>query len=248
MSDDSALVLAGDCTVLFRDGTDERRTRGSVVALVKPDDTVLVHDADGYRPAAWLTRAESARVTSDEDGFILTATKGDQQLELVSHTQYGLTRYPVSPTGDEVGVCPDGGTLIRTRTSVTCLDCEADHGIPRRATVLEETCACGLPRMRVERGATFKCCIDRSCESLDANIKARFDDEWGCPNCDGDLRILRRGGLIAGCENYPDCDTGFALPDGLVVGDCECGLPRFATPSGERCLDGTCERRRPPSQ
>jgi len=52
------LTVAGDCTVRERDGTDTRQRRGRVVVLVKPDDTVLVHDADGYQPVAWLTRAD----------------------------------------------------------------------------------------------------------------------------------------------------------------------------------------------
>ena len=83
-------------------------------------------------------------------------------------------------------------------------------------------------------------CLDRECESLDERVTAAFDRAWDCPECGGDLRILRRGGLIAGCERYPDCDTGFALPTGVVDGSCGCGLPAFETPSGRRCLDGSC--------
>lgn len=95
--------------------------------------------------------------------------------------------------------------------------------------------------MRVERGAAFELCIDRTCESMDDAVRRRFDREWTCPDCGGDLRILRRGGLIAGCEQYPDCDTGFAIPTGVVTGTCDCGLPLFDTPSGPRCLDATCD-------
>jgi DNA topoisomerase-1 len=94
--------------------------------------------------------------------------------------------------------------------------------------------------MAVDRGDTFEVCVDRDCESLDARVKARFDRDWDCPECDGDLRVLRRGGLIAGCEHYPDCDTGFSFPTGLVVDDCDCGLPVFETESGRRCLDSGC--------
>jgi DNA topoisomerase-1 len=49
---DSIRVLAGDCTVRFDDGSDERRHRGHVVVLTKPDRTTLVHDATGYQPVA----------------------------------------------------------------------------------------------------------------------------------------------------------------------------------------------------
>ena len=84
-------------------------------------------------------------------------------------------------------------------------------------------------------------CVDRGCESLDATVREAFDREWDCPDCDGDLRILRRGGLLAGCEHYPDCDVGFGLPRGIVDGTCECGLPVFETPTGRRCLDSGCQ-------
>ena len=96
--------------------------------------------------------------------------------------------------------------------------------------------------MRVERGSAFEVCLDRSCESLDERVRAAHDREWDCPDCGADLRILRRGGLIAGCERYPDCETGFAIPAGTVVDGCDCGLPVFETASGRRCLDAGCQR------
>ncbi|MUW15544.1 DUF91 domain-containing protein, partial [Halorubrum sp. CBA1125] len=54
-------VLAGDCHVTER-GDRSRAYRGRVVVLIKPDDTTLVHDADGYQPVAWLTRPDSVVV------------------------------------------------------------------------------------------------------------------------------------------------------------------------------------------
>jgi DNA topoisomerase-1 len=63
---------------------------------------------------------------------------------------------------------------------------------------------------------------------------------WSCPECAGDLRILRRRRLIAGCEQYPDCEVAFAIPNGTVDGSCVCGLPVFVTPNGRRCLDAAC--------
>jgi DNA topoisomerase-1 len=252
---DGTRVMAGECTTRF-EGTRDRVERGEVVVVCKPDNTVLVHDADGYQPVAWLTRAE--RITL-EDGH-LTATDGDQRLRVETHESYGDARYPTSPAGVPVGECPDcEGSLVRSNGAVRCLGCDARHSIPRDATVLsgvddgdasddggdegsdESICDCGNLRMRVERGQVFEVCIDRDCESLDAAVQDAFDREWDCPNCDGELRVLRRGGLLAGCEHYPDCDTGWGIPAGVVVEECACGLPVFETGGSRRCLDPGCE-------
>jgi DNA topoisomerase-1 len=97
--------------------------------------------------------------------------------------------------------------------------------------------------MRVERGAVFEVCVDRSCESLDDAVRERFDGAWSCPDCGSSLRILRRSGpLLAGCDAYPACETAFSVPAGVVVDTCDCGLPVFETATGRRCLDGTCDR------
>ncbi len=242
MIDDAIRVLAGDCTVIT-DGSDREEYRGRVTTIVKPDNTVLVHDIDGYQPVAWLTRADT--LSSDRaDGFTLVATKGTQTLRIAAHDEDGFAHYPSSAAGVPVGTCPDcGGALVRS-SGVHCVGCGDRYGVPTDATIRDSgcDCACGLPRMRVERGLAFTVCLDRRCESLDEAVREAFDREWSCPNCDGDLRILRRGGLIAGCEQYPDCDTGFVLPTGTVDGVCGCGLPTFETPHGHRCLDATCEQ------
>src|SRR6056297_776882 len=52
-------VYAGDCTTSYSANDDSRRQRGRVVVVHKPDDTVLVHDAEGYQPVEWLTRANA---------------------------------------------------------------------------------------------------------------------------------------------------------------------------------------------
>ena len=251
-------VVAGDCTVEFTGaGSDDRTERGRVVALVKPDRTVLVHDADGYQPAAWLTRPEAVFV--GRDPLVVTATDGDQRLRLTVHEVTLDAEVPASHAGVPVGVCPDcagsdevadedanepsgEGVLVRSRGAVHCTDCGERYGLPAGAAVLDSTCECGLPRCRVTRGAEFEVCIDRECESLDDRVREAFDRAWSCPDCGDDLRILRRGGLIAGCASYPDCETGFAIPNGLAVGTCECGLPTFDTAGGERCLDAACDR------
>jgi DNA topoisomerase-1 len=234
--------MAGEFTIA-EDGESDQR--GEVLVVCKPDNTVLVHDADGYRPVAWLTRAESVTLA---DGT-LTATDGDRTLRVETHEEYGSASYPVSSAGESVGPCGEcGGTLVRTVGAVTCLDCDGRWGLPRDATVVTDgpRCDCGQPRMRVARGERFELCVDRTCESLDERVKATFDREWDCPACGGDLRVLRRGGLLAGCEHYPDCETGWGIPTGTVDGVCDCGLPVFETESGRRCLDADCAGRTGP--
>jgi DNA topoisomerase-1 len=233
-------IIAGDCTVTYTN-TDETRTqRGKVVTLCKPDDTVLVHDAAGYQPAAWLTRP--AELTLNEDPLWLVAVDGNESLHVEAEADVTVTDHATSAAGLPVGDCSCGGRLVRASGTVACLACDADYPLPSGATVLEVACDdCGLPRIRVERGEPFEVCLDYDCESLLSAVEARFDREWSCPECGGALDVLRRGGLIAGCENYPECETGFAIPDGTVVDDCDCNLPVFETASGRRCLDSNCE-------
>ena len=238
---DRIRVLAGDCTVRYETDAEIREQRGSVVTVVKPDNTVLVHDVGGYRPVAWLTRADAVTCSRGAPPTVL-AQGDDRLLQVTAHDEYGFERYPASPAGEAVGRCPDcDGALIRADGTVRCLGCEERHKVPTDAVVLEETCECGLPRMRVERGKSFEPCVDRACEPLPVAVRERFDRAWDCPDCGGDLRILERAGLIAGCEGYPDCDAGFSIPAGTVDGFCDCGLPIFETPTGRRCLDATCQ-------
>jgi DNA topoisomerase-1 len=222
---------------------DQTTHRGRVVVVVKPDNTVLVHDADGYRPVAWLTRADSVSFDRDDgaDGFTVTANTAERRLRVRAATTYGFGRYPASTAGAPVGDCPDcEAALVHRGGEVRCLGCEERYGLPAGAALDAGTCDCGLPRMRVERGEPFELCIDRSCESLDVAVRERFDRVWDCPDCGDDLRVLRKGGLLAGCDSYPDCEIGFAFPDGVLAGTCDCGLPAFETASGRRCLDATC--------
>lgn len=244
MSEESVRVLAGDCTVRFETGEEPaREERGAVLAVVKPDGTVLVHDRSGYRPAAWLTRADAVSTRTAADGTVIDAVDGDRRLVVTCHDEHPIERHPITGVGVPAGDCPDcAGPLVRTATAVECLGCGGRYGIPRDATLVDEGCdACGLPTMRVERGAAFECCVDRACESLDDRVRERFDGAWDCPECDAPLRILRRGSLIAGCDAYPDCETGFRFPTGVLDGDCGvCGLPAFETNANRRCLDAAC--------
>ena len=246
-------VYAGDCTATYHRDGDATRQRGRVVVVHKPDGTVLVHDSQGYQPVQWLTRANAVHREQGEDGsFALVAVKEDERLRVESHGDGDHAHHDATPAGVTVGTCPDctgaadtgpkpAGTFVWARGAVTCLGCPTEYGLPGDATVLDSTCECGLPRMAVERGARFELCVDRGCEGLDEAVRDRFDGKWSCPDCDGDLRVLRERTLFLGCENYPDCESSFALPDREVVGDCDCGLPLVETPDGERCLDRDCE-------
>jgi DNA topoisomerase-1 len=236
---DAIRAFAGDCTV----ETDDRTHRGRVLVLVKPDRTVLVHDADGYQPVAWLTRADDVTVETD-DGFGLTAHLDDRRLR-VTGDRIRRSVYPVTEAGVPVGTHPEtGGPLVRTGGAVVDLDSGARYPLVAGATVRDARCPdCGLPTMRVDRGATFEVCIDRACDPLDDAVRERFDRAWTCPDCGSDLRIIRRNGrLLAGCDAAPDCETAFTVPAGTVADDCPCGLPVFETATGRRCLDGTCSR------
>lgn len=236
-------VYAGECTISQHADGDTTHQRGRVVVVHKPDGTVLVHDSQGYQPVAWLTRANAVHREQGEDGsFALVAVKDHERLRVEGHGRGDRASYDATPAGVPVGTCPDcAGSLAWARGAVTCLDCQAEYGLPGDAAVLDATCECGLPRMAVERGARFELCVDRSCEDLDSAVRERFDREWSCPDCEGDLRVIRERTLFLGCENYPDCEETFALPDGEVAGTCECGLPLVRVGDREpHCLNFDC--------
>ncbi len=233
----SIRTITGDCLVRFEGGRD-RSVRGRVVILIKPDNTVLVHDVDGYQPVAWLTRPESLSVMRDP--LWLLASDGNETLRIEAVGEVSVAEYDTSEAGAPVGTCRCGSELIRSGSDVFCLGCDARYGLPSGASMVDSNCECGLPKFQLERGERFELCLDRECGALLDAVRESFDREWSCPNCDGDLRILRRGGLLAGCEEYPDCETGFSIPDGLVAGQCSCGLPLFETANGQRCLDREC--------
>jgi len=231
-------VIAGRCRTEF-EGSREQVQHGDMVVLAKPDGTVLVHDAEGYQPVAWLTRATTVTVGTET----VTARESDQSLIVEIHEEYARARYQTGDAGRPVGSCPDcGSTLVRSQGRVSCPDCKATHSIPSDATVLDETCSdCGRPRFRVERGHSFVVCLDYECDSLDDRVRSAFDRTFDCPDCGDDLRVLRRGGLLLGCDSYPACETSFSFPAGRHDGACPCGLPAFETTTGRRCLDSRCD-------
>lgn len=231
-------IFAGAGTIVY-EGETATRQKGTVLTIVKPDNTVLVHDASGYQPAAWLTRPETVEVTRADEGFEIVATAGDQKLSVRSVDHHGHTQYPISPAGDPLGTCPDcEASLVDAGGAVVCIGCFTRWALPHDATVLEADCpTCRLPQMRLQRGAAFRVCIDETCDSLVATVSERFDDRWSCPDCGGSMQIGSDGTLHVTC---PDCDRRCALPAGTVVGTCPCGLPRFRTRRGERCVDTEC--------
>lgn len=232
-------VIAGRCTATF-EGSRDQTQYGDVVVIIKPDRTVLVHDADGYQPVAWLTRPDSLSMT----GATISARDGEQQLTIRVEDEHARLALPASEAGNPRSPCPACETpLVHGNGRIHCPDCSTDYGLPAGATLLEKRCeSCGLPKLRVERGCSFVICLDRRCDSLEARVRQAFDREWDCPACGEDLRVLRRGGLILGCEGYPDCETSFSFPTGIHDGSCVCGLPRFETQHGSRCLDSSCDR------
>ena len=232
-------VIAGRCRTEFHQDAETTVAQGAVVVVCKPDNTVLVHDADGYQPVAWLTRP--ARLVVDGDR--VEAVDGDRTLRVTVLESHGREVYPAGEAGAPVGDCRDcDGTLVRSGTSVHCGGCGVSFGLPADATVEDDPCAdCGLPTMTVRRGEAFTVCLDAACGSYVDRVRAAFDRAWDCPDCGADLRVLRRGGLLLGCEDYPACENSFSLPAGLAVETCTCGLPVFDTATGTRCLDSGCE-------
>jgi DNA topoisomerase-1 len=232
-------VIVGRCRIVYADDT-RREQRGDVVVHCKPDDTLLVHDADGYQPVAWLTRADRLAIEDDR----VVAWSGDARLEVTVEERYGGGRYPVGIAGDPVGDCPDcTGTLVRASGEVTCLDCDADFGLPSDADLLDDCCPdCDLPRMSVTRGERFEVCLDPGCEPLDEAVTEAFDRKWDCPDCGEALRVIRRGGLLLACDGYPDCEWNATLPRSPIVGECECGLPLVEDGEATACLDDACDR------
>lgn len=243
-------VFSGECTTEFEGTVDQTRC-GTLLVIVKPDNTVLVHDAVGYQPTAWLTRPEATTV--DRERGIIEAQEGDQRLCVRFHSLDCETRATGSLAGIPVGTTERGETLIRARETVIDLGTNEEYPLPRGATVLDEPCeSCGLPLVAVDRGEQFEICLDPACESL-VDAVLTFDRAWSCPSCGEDLRVRHqsesqpRSGFVVQCDSARTCETNYAFPSGFIVGTCACGLPQFETNGGVRCLHPDCEGTAPSS-
>ena len=128
-------LFAGDCTTTF-EGARTRTQRGHVAVVVKPDRTVLVHDADGYQPVTWLTRPDSLTVETDSSGFGLVARADEQVLRVVSNGESDWVEYPITEAGVPVGSHPEtGDPLVRASGAVRGLDSDVTPDATRIPTV-----------------------------------------------------------------------------------------------------------------
>ncbi|MDD1721408.1 MAG: DEAD/DEAH box helicase [Euryarchaeota archaeon] len=141
-----------------------------------------------------------------------------------------------------VGHCKRcGGSLRRVDNVITC-QCGVIYKLPAGADLAHTTCSCGLPKFKLKL-LGVDVCVDRQCENMDDIIAAAFaNHKFTCPRCESSLTVVRRRGLIVGCERYYDgCKTAFLLPaNASITGRCTCGLPRLQLKTKARCLDTTC--------
>lgn len=157
---DQIRVFAGECTAEYKGACS--RVRGRVVVLIKPDDTVLVHDTEGYSPAVWLTQPGSLDIDSGDPR--ITAVEGDQRLVVRFHELEARTAYAASVAGIPVGPASErAGAFVRRRGCVVDRTTGHRYALPMGGVVLGARCGCGLPLVRVEC-ETEPQCLDTDCE------------------------------------------------------------------------------------
>ncbi|MGZ4915880.1 MAG: hypothetical protein ACXV45_04345, partial [Halobacteriota archaeon] len=141
-----------------------------------------------------------------------------------------------------IGHCKRCGGSLRHVDNVIACDCGVVYKLPAGADLTDRKCTCGLPKFKLKL-LGIDVCVDRQCENMDAIIAAAFvTRKFTCPRCGGPLTVVRRKGLIVGCERYYDgCKTAFLLPsNATITGRCTCGLPRLQLKTKARCLDTSC--------
>jgi replicative superfamily II helicase len=141
-----------------------------------------------------------------------------------------------------VGRCKNcGGFLKRAGNVITC-ECGASYKLPSGTDLADNTCNCGLPKLKLQLLGE-DVCIDRQCERIEDVIARHFaTSNFVCPRCHSYLTVVRRKGIIVGCtEYYNGCKTAFLLPmNATIVGRCKCGLPKLQLKTKMRCLDTKC--------
>ena len=130
----SIRTMTGDCLVRV-DGRRERTVRGRILVIIKPDNTVLVHDIDGYQPVAWLTRPENLSVTHEP--LWLVASDGDETLRIEAVGELTVADHDATDAGTPVGTCRCDGELVRTGNDVVCLECDDRFGLPSGASMTD---------------------------------------------------------------------------------------------------------------
>ena len=128
-------VLAGDCRVRA-DGVPRC---GEMVVLSKPDNTVLVHDVDGYQPVAWLTRADSVSYTGD-DGAASPSPLSPVIDPCWSNCgpRTASVDIPARGLASPSATVSTARPLVRARGRVSCPGCGSEYGLPDGASVLDE--------------------------------------------------------------------------------------------------------------
>jgi replicative superfamily II helicase len=141
-----------------------------------------------------------------------------------------------------VGRCKNcGGFLKRAGNIITC-ECGAFYKLPGGTELADNTCQCGLPKLKLQLLGD-DVCIDRQCERIEDVIARHFaTSNFVCPRCHSHLTVVRRKGIIVGCTKYyGGCKTAFLLPmNATIVGRCKCGLPKLQLKTKTRCLNTKC--------
>jgi DNA topoisomerase-1 len=191
---ESIRVFAGDCTMEFTGGRDCTR-RGRVVILVKPDRTVLVHDATGFQPVAWLTRADSLTVETAARGGSSDGPerRGDGQDDPADGRRDDARdeHVPDPPSGGVGIVARSGDERLRV----------VSHGPATRARYpasaagvpVGECADCGGTLVRNGGVACLDCSVEHALPAGATVLECRCDD------CGAPLMRVERGTAFVCC-------------------------------------------------
>ena len=139
--------------------------------------------------------------------------------------------------GATAGRCEACGGQLRVRRAVVCAGCGDRWSLPPGGAVER---AGGRPQLWLARGVAVRVPLTADRARRRGAIGEALDGRIDCPDCRATLRVVP--GPMLACAV---CSTAVRLPVGRFVGWCACGLPWLTTPTGDRCLDGTCPVARP---